>query len=388
MSRETATTKPLRRRLGISLATLVLALLVFELICRGLAIDFNPNPVWRFHPTLGWTQEKSMVSERTIDGDRVRIETNAMGFRDIDHTVRKPAGTRRIIVLGDSFSEASQVDIEETYWRHLRSQLNQNGNQRWEVINLGVGDFGNAQAWLALTEFGLDFSPDIVLFQLFPLNDICNNAIELAGLCKSQNDSYRPYFVDTPRGLEITTVQPMRNRLRRWLVTFGVLERAYLTLHQQLQNQSVEELHQTRIRRRGFGGDTLLYTFVDDAEQIAPVANGWRITELILEKTHNLLTERQIPWLPVVMPFEARFGPNWQQFADGYPQMKMVQDYPEIRLGRLFEKLEVPYVFLKPVFEEHLDDVLPTRGGHLYPRAHALAGEAIFEKMMEAGMLD
>lgn len=226
MSRQSPTKRSLRIRLGISLATLVLVLLVFERVFRGLDIDFNPNPYWRFHSTLGWAQEISKLYETTLDGEQVRIEFNSMGFRDIDHSVRKPAGTRRIVVVGDSFSEASQINMDETYWHRLGSLINQGSDEHWEVINLGVGDFGNAQEWLALTEYGLDFSPGVVLFQLFPLNDICNNTIELAGLCKSQNESYRPYFVETPEGLEIARIQPLRHCLRSSLVTFGCGRRA------------------------------------------------------------------------------------------------------------------------------------------------------------------
>jgi hypothetical protein len=90
----------------------------------------------------------------------------------------------------------------------------------------------------------------------------------------------------------------------------------------------------------------------------------------------------------VVIPFEARLGPRWSGFAEASPQMAMVSDYPETRLGDLFERMGVPQVFLKPVFEENLDIVLPTRGGHLNPDAHALAADAIFETMLEAGMLN
>jgi hypothetical protein len=388
MSKDKSIRTSLRIRIGLSMVTFVLALLVLEVIARGLSIDFNPNPYWRFESTLGWTQEKSMSFEGNIDGDPVRVEFNRMGFRDIDHEVNKPEGTRRIVVLGDSFSEASQVNMDETYWHRLESLLDVAGTGDWEVINLGVGDFGNAQAWLALNEYGLEFSPDIVLFQLFPLNDICNNTIELAGLCKSQNDRYRPYFVETEEGLQITRTQPIRHRLRSALVTFGVLDRVYRTLAEQWQSESVDELHLRRTNERGFPGDPLLYTFVETSQQIEPIAKGWAITEMILEMTGDLLEQRGIAWLPVVIPFEARLGPRWSGFAAASPQMAMVSDYPETRLGDLFERMGVPPVFLKPVFEENLDIVLPTRGGHLNPDAHALAADAIFETMLEAGMLN
>lgn len=382
------TSRSFRIRLGLFLSTLILALAAFEGICRLVGVDFNPNPNWRFHPQLGWTQERSTQYDTTVSGDRVHIEFNSIGFRDVEHSIEKPPGVRRVVVIGDSFSEAIQVNLSETYWRRLQNLLNQNQHQhQWEVINLGVGDFGQAQAWLALTDFGLQYSPDLVISQIFPLNDICNNTVELAGLCKSQNDYSRPYFVESPQGLELTWAQPFRHWLRSRLVSFGVLEKAYTLIRRQAQSQTVEELHQARIAERGFPGDPLLYTFSEDASQIAPIAKGWRITEQILEKTAQLCRQRGIGWLALVIPFEARVGPGWNDFVQSFPHMNLVQDYPEQRLGRLFERLQAPAVFLKPVFEEHQDVFFPGRGGHLNPASHALAAQAIYAKLTESGLV-
>lgn len=378
----------LRIRMGLFTASLLLALLAFEVAVRLVGVDFNPNPNWRFHSTLGWTQEKSMEYQITVDGDPVRIQFNSIGFRDVEHTLEKPRGTRRIVLLGDSFSEAIQVNLEETYWHRLQTLLNRNSVERWEVINLGVGDWGNAQAYLALTQIGLDYSPDLVISQIFPLNDICNNTIELAGLCKSQNDLYRPYFVDSPQGLKIAHVQSIRHFLRRNLVTFGVLEKALMVARQQSQGQSVEELHQMRIRERGLPGDPLLFTYARDGAQIGPVSKGWQITELILQKTEEECRKRGIPWVPVVIPFEARVGPGWDRFAQSFTNIEMEQDYPEKRLGRLFRQMGVPHVFLKPVFEEHSEAFFPGRGGHLNPVAHQLAAQAIHEALADSSLLE
>ncbi len=378
-----------RIQIGLFLGTLLLALAAFEGICRLAGVDFNPNPNWRFHPLLGWTQERSVQYGIQVAGGAVHVEFNSMGFRDIEHRLEKPSDVRRAVVIGDSFSEAIQVNLGETYWHRLQALLNQDNPQtRWEVINLGVGDFGTAQAWLALTEFGLRFSPDLVISQIFPLNDICNNTIELAGLCKSQNDSFRPYFVETPKGLELTWAQPVRHRLRSSLVSFGLLEKAYTLLRRQAQEQSVDELHSARIAERQLPGDPLLYTFAQDDQQIEPVAKGWRITEKILEDTHTLCQRHGIGWMAVVIPFEARVGPGWNDFALSVPHMKLVQDYPEQRLGRLFSRLNAPAVLLKPVFEEHLDVFFPGRGGHLNPAAHALAAQAIHGKLKQSGLVD
>ena len=365
--------------------TLILALGLFEGVSRLVGVDFNPNPNWRYHPTLGWSQERDLVYDTTIDGDDVHIEFNSMGFRDVEHTLEKPAGTRRIVILGDSFSEAVQVNLEETYWHRLQQLLNQSQTQPWEVINLGVGDFGTAQALIALEKFGLGYSPDLVISQIFPLNDICNNSIELAGMCKSRNDDFRPYFVERDGVLQATSTHPWRFRLRRWLVSFGVVEKTLLTLLR--PSESVEEIYVRRYQEKGYPAGPLLFTYAPEADQIGLVARGWKTTEALLARIAEICESRSIAWLPVVIPFEIRVGPAWNNFAVHFPHIPMVQDYPEERLDRFLSNIGVHSLMLKPVFEGHQDVFFPGRGGHLNPGAHALAAQAIHDKLLESGFI-
>lgn len=156
--------------------------MIFELAARLFPIDFNLNPIWRYHPILGWSQTPNFREDYPLEDKLVHVEFNSKGFRDVAHTVQKPPGTRRIVILGDSMCEAAQVNLGQTFFKLLEKRLNQSDNDRWEVVNLGAGDFGTAQEWIALNEYGFSYSPDIVICQIFPLNDICNNAIELYDL--------------------------------------------------------------------------------------------------------------------------------------------------------------------------------------------------------------
>ena len=53
-------------------------------------------------------------------------------------------------MLGDAFSEAMQVALEDSYWAQLPERLESCGfrpGKRIEVLNFGVRDYGTAQAW-------------------------------------------------------------------------------------------------------------------------------------------------------------------------------------------------------------------------------------------------
>ena len=63
-------------------------------------------------------------------------------------TVDKPPNTFRIAVIGDSFAEALQVDLDHTFWSVMERKLAEGwrGNgQRVEVLNFGVSGYGTAR---------------------------------------------------------------------------------------------------------------------------------------------------------------------------------------------------------------------------------------------------
>lgn len=371
-------------RIALFSITLVLALAAFEGLCRLLDVDFNPHAHWQYHPELGWTQARSKTFIERKHGENVIVQFNALGFRDLDHSFDKPQGVRRIVIVGDSFSEALQVNLEDTYWWRLQLLLNGGQTGPWEVINLGVGDYGSMQELMALREYGLRFAPDIVISQIFPLNDICNNTLELAGLCKSRNDRYRPYPAIRQGQLVAVWSQPTRHKLRSSLVSFGVLERAYLQFVAQETGQVQERQHQARIAQRGLPADPLIYTLARDENQIEVVRRGWSMTERVLEETARECRQHGIPWLPVAIPFHARIRTAFPEFQRSYPHVPLARDYPELRLRRFFHRLEVPSVMALEIFDEYPHLALPPRGGHLNPNAHRLVAQAIYRQLIDS----
>lgn len=358
-----------------------------------LGVDVNLSGVWRWHPVLGWTQRPGTGYEYRVDGELVRVQFNSRGFRDVEHETAKPPGVKRIVLVGDSFCEALQVNLEDTFFHVLQRRLNEasRDGSRWEVVNLGVGDFGTAQELLALRQYGLAYSPDLVLCQVFPLNDIGNNSLALATLYRSANDGYRPYFVLEDGGLRPASAQSLGGALRCWLASFRLLERTLLAVRERLARfdpAADEAARRRRLERLGFPPlEPLLYTFVPEPEQIAPVRDGWRVTERCLEEMARLCASRGIPFGAVVIPYDAMVGPRWAEFAAQQPPPAMDPAYPERRLAALFDRLGVPHVAMRPVFEARLDEYLPCRDGHLGPSGHRLTAATLHECLATAGLV-
>ena len=101
----------------------------------------------------------------------VEIRTNSQGMRaDQDFTPRKPDGTRRIAILGDSFGMGYGVDLEDSSLFLLQVELEKALGCPVEVMNFSVSGFGAAEELVVLENEALAFEPDLVI-QYFCSND-------------------------------------------------------------------------------------------------------------------------------------------------------------------------------------------------------------------------
>lgn len=113
----------------------------------------------RYDPTKGWISKANVrnLALPWIAGGV--LNTNAQGFRSaVDFSAAKSAGTKRILVLGDSFTFSEVVRDDETYPHYLQVLL-----PRTEVFNLGVHGYGHDQMLILFREFGPSLKPDIVI---------------------------------------------------------------------------------------------------------------------------------------------------------------------------------------------------------------------------------
>jgi hypothetical protein len=125
------------------------------------------------------------------------VRINSAGLRDREHSMKKPDGVYRIAVLGDSYAEALQIDLRDTFWSLLERKLAECAFQpgkRVEVINYGVSGYGTAQEYLQLESTVIGYGPDLVLLLFNHGNDVVNNSILL------EKDRERPFFRMDPQG--------------------------------------------------------------------------------------------------------------------------------------------------------------------------------------------
>jgi hypothetical protein len=89
---------------------------------------------------------------------------NSFGYRDVEHTIAKPQGVYRIVVIGDSFTFGNGIkNPEDIYSRLLQKKLDIVSPGKYEVITLGTGGYSTLDEYNVLNNLALNLSPDLII---------------------------------------------------------------------------------------------------------------------------------------------------------------------------------------------------------------------------------
>lgn len=149
-----------------SLSTLA-ALLVAEGISRVLPRPPQP-PIKIYDDRTGFRLRPGMSGTWTAENPG-RFTFNSLGFRDVEWTPTKQK-PHRVAVLGDSFVEGLQVDLDQTFPKLLEKRLPDT-----EVMNFGISGQGQVEELLTYRTYVRPFRPDLVVLSFFPGNDCVDN---------------------------------------------------------------------------------------------------------------------------------------------------------------------------------------------------------------------
>jgi hypothetical protein len=143
-----------RAEILLLVATVITFLLVGEVAVRLLAAG-RPRPTG-YAPVN--TNRRAMRPQ------------NSLGYRDLERTTAKPAGTRRVVSLGDSFAWGASVEFEDAYPQRLERALTRRRREPWQVVNLARPGMNTVDEEGQLRTEGLAYQPDVCLLG-FVLND-------------------------------------------------------------------------------------------------------------------------------------------------------------------------------------------------------------------------
>jgi len=163
-------------------ASLLLAGLLSEAALRVLAASgnrvgqriaaFDPFAIKvEPHGAYGYRQRPGAV---LAYANGTHASANRQGFRGPEVAVPKPAGTIRIVLLGESSTHGWYVDDDQTIDAYLRAALaSARPDLRVEVVNLAYDGYDAYQMWQRLLDDGVRLEPDLIVVNA-GANDVRN----------------------------------------------------------------------------------------------------------------------------------------------------------------------------------------------------------------------
>ena len=139
------------------------ARIYFELGASGASVDLE-DVVLRRYPSGEPVRANPEYS--------VTYKFNSLGCRGPEYPIPRPAGRRRILAIGDSFTVGVGVHEQDTFSAQLQRRLGERRPGVYEVINCGVSGYATREERLHYELIGSKYEPEVVLISFVSNDDI------------------------------------------------------------------------------------------------------------------------------------------------------------------------------------------------------------------------
>ena len=272
---------------------------------------------------------------------------NSLQYHDYEYPQQKGPDEFRILVLGDSFSEGTSVDFEDTYPKRLERYLNYSGNKNgviYQVINLSKGGRSTPLEAKLIKRYVRYFNPDMVMLG-YCLND-AEDSDNAASLLHLREECYYYHF-QKPDGWGgfLYNHSAVARLIFRRIFAYNS-HRGYKRYYQKLYESNY---------------------------------SGWQKCQEALSELGNFSRSSNMPLVVLIFPlFSFDIGDDYP-FADIHASIRNV-----------LKKAGLPCIDLLSHYKniDHIQlEVYPEVDPHPSEIAHRIAAEVIFKRMAKRGML-
>ena len=303
----------------------------------------------------------------------VPVSVNRLGLRDHEIAVPKPAGTVRILGVGDSVTFGYGVRLEETYLKVLEGRLRQaaRGGARYEAVNAGIEECGLDAYYHAVRTLGPRLQPDLVLVGIV-LNDV-QRYDDFDRPARPREASIEPGLARRAHGALLARSQLYYASV---IATRSLLYRFHIL--------DIADLYGSPLRAvRGEG---------------ASIERAWASSLHVLEQLVGLARGQGLRLVLVVFPVEvqldeAAIARYRRDYGVSVP-VRALDGEPQRRLLAFGARHDVPVIDLLPALRAAGGTDLYLRNGavrfdpvHFSPRGHRIVGEAIHRALIELHLL-
>jgi lysophospholipase L1-like esterase len=347
---------------------------------------------YRYDPEVGHRHRPGAEGWFTREG-RSYVRISSQGLRDVEHNLTEPEGSFRILVLGDSYAEGLQVELEQTFWRVAQRRVITDFPslpRHLEFINFGVSGYGTAQELIALREYGWTYKPDLVLLTITTGNDIRNNSMTL------ESERMRPFFFLDDGNLVVDkSFRGMQGSLRRKLLpaVTALSDRLWVVQNVLQIMKNLRTSSRLDGRRRSPTNSPPSAEVGLDWEVLAPPRDAawdeaWAVSEALITAMANDVTDRGARLAVVVVSNPVQVHPDGAVYRNACEHLG-VDDlfYADHRIEALCESLGLPCLTLAPravatgIYFHGFEGNLGS--GHWNRDGHQAAGELIADFLGE-----
>jgi lysophospholipase L1-like esterase len=354
-----------------------------EFLCRWLYkknienLAFSESDLFYYLDREGyWHNIPNKVGYQRLwnDQGRAQFRINSLGFRGPEMPLEKPAGTFRVLFLGDSITIGGRLPEEDIFVTRVAGALARKDGLRYEVANGGIGDVGLYEEERLLQGVGLQTHPDLVV------------------LCWYLNDA-RP-----PVGFRDEVVY--KNPVIAWFNSQGWLRRSYLAgfIYERVRQAALRrQLHlmDAQGHRFQWAADYMSNHWARDPDALARLVrearydwgDAWNEDSLAwmsrkIAGLRDLAARHGCRFAVVMMPVQAQV---YAGFASA------LIDQPQRTLAARLRAAGIPYLDLleplRPYVRAHPGRQVFYDQCHYNPDGNGLVADAILAFLESSGLL-
>ena len=409
---------------------LLVPLFVLEIGVRlvGLAPPPEPNPaIWTPHPLMGWWHipHSGGLFHSDYNEFETEVRINARGLRDREIGYDNPDGALRVLSLADSFGEALQVELEDTYHKQLEQLLIDSQGRPVEVLNAGVGGWGTDQEAIFYVAEGFRYDPDAVLLAFFTRNDAVNNygPLEIARNGGRQQKEFfslssKGELIPPPvqEGLEMQAVEesslragllgktlaagsgqagppllPLADTLWRWSALYRLVMPYLRDIPAVVQQLGPSGILGGEAVIRARHPTTPIPFFVYQSPPDDDFEAAWTVTEAILLRLQAEVEQRGAMLVVVLIAAPEQVYPaDWEQTVAVNPALQNLTwdlEAPNRRLSKFLANAGILHLDLLPVFRTAVAEPDAPRlhfrhDQHWTEAGHRLAADTIHDFLL------
>ncbi len=344
---------------------------------------------------LASNNEFEWLGDRLHPEYHTRQRTNSLGLMGSEARFKKKRSVYRILLLGDSFSEALQVHEEEKYCRQLEALLNTknpNPRQRFEVLNAGTRGYSPIVYYLSFKKKLSAFRPDLVIVQLFA-NDIfednhvrAKSVLDKEGLPVKLNHFFSEKYFNKKDQYQEFQHEPFWLAWHEWLLDHSSLYEYIVYQRIQMEKRSALNKKMRDLPNYNDGYQFFILQRHDEAKLFGDKDFSTKTlgyTKQYLLALNDLVKAKGSQFLMMYIPMEAELPlQNYSQSTRkffGQQAAARMDDF----LNNLAQVYKINFLDIAPIFKKHLEEKLYFNfDGHLTPRGHTLVAEALWKNMI------